>query len=101
MTTSPGTRLGASCCSTWARNIRHPVTARQARRDIQPKLDPGRLIFIDESGVATVLGLFYASQLNRQGATMPPCRRPAMKVDVIQCPCGTLPIARSPRGERA
>jgi hypothetical protein len=22
------------------------------------------------------------------------------KVDVIQCPCGTLPIARSPRGER-
>jgi hypothetical protein len=29
------------------------ATARQAWRDIQPKLDPSRLIFIDESGVAT------------------------------------------------
>ena len=26
--------------------------------------------------------------------------QPAMKVDVIQCPCGTLPTTRLPRGAR-
>ena len=35
------------------------ATARQAWRDIQPKLDPSKLIFIDESGVATNMARRY------------------------------------------
>jgi hypothetical protein len=33
-----------------------------------------------------------------QGATMRSCRRPARKVSVFQCPCGTLASSGVPRG---
>src|ERR1035441_1034949 len=35
-----------------------------------------------------------------KGATIPRRRRPAMKVIVFQCPCGTWSINRMPRGQR-
>src|SRR5262245_37742909 len=35
-----------------------------------------------------------------QGAVSALERRPATKVVVFQCPCGTRPIRRSPRGQR-
>jgi hypothetical protein len=35
-----------------------------------------------------------------KGAVIPLCRRAATKVIVFQCPCGTRPTSRSPRGQR-
>src|SRR5262245_57748323 len=48
---------------------------------------------------ARKVGPFIAPSITK-GATMPSWRKPATKVIVFQCPCGTDSINRSPRGQR-
>ena len=48
---------------------------------------------------ARKMGPFIAPSI-RKGATIPSWRKPATKVIVFQCPCGTDAISRSPRGQR-
>ena len=48
---------------------------------------------------ARKMGPFIAPSI-RKGATIPSWRKPATKVIVFQCPCGTDAINRSPRGQR-
>ena len=64
--------------------------ARLQGRD-QALLDPGRDPKGGEANLALLIG-----PSNTQGATMPSCLRPAMKVSVFQCPCGTLSSSGSP-----
>ena len=48
---------------------------------------------------ARKMGPFIAPSITK-GATIPSWRKPATKVIVFQCPCGTDAINRSPRGQR-
>ena len=48
---------------------------------------------------ARKVGPFIAPSITK-GATMPSWRKPATKVIVFQCPCGTDATSRSPRGQR-
>ena len=51
------------------------------------------------STYARKAGPFIAPSITK-GATMPSCRKPARKVIVFQCPCGTDATSRSPRAQR-
>lgn len=59
-----------------------------------------KILWADETGVWLMTKAVKLVPLigpsSTQGATMPSCLRPAMKVSVFQCPCGTLSISGSP-----
>src|SRR3974377_2099891 len=42
----------------------------------------------------------FIAPSSTNGATIPSCRKPATKVIVFQCPCGTAATSRWPRGQR-